>query len=323
VTDNRRLFTILAILNVLWVPVNLMVRIATEGGMTPATIALSRWGTLGVLLLVSLQVPAFRKLTRARWPTLREAAFAIGIGMILFAPSHALYYVSLGKTSTVEGIVLGTTAPVWTALLAFLFLRERVSGRRASAIALGLAGAWIVSLGFRMPQMDAGHTTGNLMYLTGVLSESAAGVLSASLIRRASGITILVYQIIGATISFALIPLLFPSILPHMTGVPTLAAVGAVAYLVLVPGLVCFGTWYMLVERTPLSLMVVSVLLQPPLGALLGWWALGEVPTAELGLGTVIVLAALALSATEKSSGPIGALDEDELKEEVPSVPVG
>jgi drug/metabolite transporter (DMT)-like permease len=74
----------------------------------------------------------------------------------------------------------------------------------------------------------------------------------------------------------------------------------AITYLVLIPGLFCFGTWYRLVEKVPLSLMVITLLLQPPLSALLGWRVLGESLTAEIGVGAALILAALAIGASER-----------------------
>ncbi|MGV3616382.1 MAG: DMT family transporter [Fimbriimonas sp.] len=283
----------------LWSPVNLMLKTATVGGFSPAAIALLRWGALVVLLFGALQVPAFRKLTRAQWPSRGDSARAMLVGFCLFGPSHLIYYLALTRTSSIEATVLGTTAPVWTALMAFLFLRERVKGRRALAIGVGFAGAWVVSVGLALPQLRAGNTAGNLLYLGGVLAEAAAGVLAASLVRRSSGITILAFQVLGGVGTLALAPILMEGVLPFQASEITPLALGALAYLVLFPGLLCFSVWYMLVERTPLSLMVLSILLQPPLSALLGGLVLREPLTAQLGLGTALVLVALVLGATE------------------------
>ena len=77
-------------------------------------------------------------------------------------------------------------------------------------------------------------------------------------------------------------------------------AIGAVAYLVLLPGLVCFGIWYATVERVPLSTMVVTILLQPPLSALLAWAFTGEVVGPTILVGSALIVAALGVVATER-----------------------
>lgn len=283
-------------------PVNLMIKTATAGGFSPSAIAFFRWSILGILLIAALQFPAFRRMTRATWPSRADAVRAMLVGLVFFGPSHLIYYAALTQTSSVEGTVLGTTAPVWTALMAFLFLRERVKGRRALAIGVGFAGAWIVSIGFAVPELRAGHTAGNLLYLTGVIVEAITGVLAAAIVRRSSGITTLAFQVLGSIVTLSLAPFLFPSILPFSLEAVTPAAIGAVAYLILAPGLFCFSVWYMLVERTPLSLMVLSLLLQPPLSAMLAYFVLREPITPQIVAGATLILGALVIAATERSS---------------------
>jgi len=277
-----------------------MVRLATTQGFSPLAVALIRWSILACLLFGSLSIPKFRRLTRAKWPSVGDGARAFAVGLALFAPAHLMYYLALGKTSTVEGNVLGTSAPLWTALLAFILLRERIGARRWGAIALGIAGAYLVSVGPRLPELARGNTEGNLLYLAGVLSESVASVFAASLVRRASGLTVLAFQVLGAVAAFALGPVLLPAVLPFEVASPTPVALGAVGYLILLPGMLCFSVWYTLVERFPLSLMIVSLLLQPPLAALVAWLTIGEAPTADVAVGTLLILGALVLGATER-----------------------
>lgn len=299
-SDNRRLFLVLALLNVLWSPVNYAIHVATDGGISPAAIGLLRWGSLAILLFGCLATPWFRRLTRAHWPSRRDAILAVLIGIGLFGPAHLIYYNALKLTSTVEAAVLGTTAPVWTAMLAFLMLRERVSRYRVAAITIGFIGAYIISVGLQVPELNHGNTGGNLLYLGGVIAESAVGVLAASIVRRSSGITILAFQVLGAAIAIGFGTVLAPQVVPLAVVHPTPAAWVSLAYLTLVPGLVCFSVWYIIVERTPLSLMVLSILLQPPLSALIGWWGLGEPLTGPLAGGTALIFVALMMGANER-----------------------
>lgn len=296
-TERRRDFLVLALLNACWAPVNFVLRSLTGAGMSPAAIAIVRWSVLAALLFGALATPGFRRLTHARWPSRGDAIQGLLIGLLLFGPSHLVYYLAISRTSSIEGTVLGTTAPIWTALLAFLLLGEAANGRRLAAIGLGLAGAWIVGVGLRLPALSAGHTVGNLMYLAGVAMEAVAGVLAVRLVRRSSGITVLAFEVLGAVPALLLLGSAFP--LTFATGAVPLMGL---AYLTLVPGLLCFGVWYRMVERVPLSLMILTLMLQPPLSALLGWRLLGEPITAELVAGTVLILGALMIGATDGSA---------------------
>lgn len=294
----------LALLNALWAPVNLMV-VQSRTDLSVATIGLLRWSAFVVLLALFLRHQGFRNATGYRSPSRRDALGAMAVGALLFAPAHVAYYASLAKTTTLEANVLGTTFPIWTALLALAILGERVTRRRWMGIGLGFAGAYIIALGFRLPELRAESTQGNLLYLAGVISESLAAVLAARLIARSSGIGVLIYQVLGGVVTFALVPAV--GLMPFEVEAPSLATVGAMAYLVLFPGLFCFAVWYMLIERAPLTLLVLSTLLQPPLAALLGWWRLGESIHLETAIGALLVFSALILAATERprTAGPV------------------
>lgn len=284
----------------LWAPVNLSVTVATTHGISPLAVAAVRWWSLAILFNLLLRVPLIERLTKVQWPSTRDAARAALVGALLFAPSHILYYLSLSQgASTTVCAVLGTTAPIWISALAYLLLRERSSRHRSAAIALGFVGAYLVAVGFALPTIE-GKGLGNLIYLLGVIAESVTGVLSARWVRRSSGLGVLTWQITGASVAYIALALIQPWGLGWKFS-PDITAGASLAYLTLVPGLMCFSVWYTLVEKVPLSLMVVTLLLQPPLVAFLGWLMLGEKLTVQLLIGGVFVFGALAIASTEKT----------------------
>ena len=299
---RARLFLLLVVLNVLWTPVNLAVQTATRHGMTPAAVALTRWTLVALALNGLVRVPAFARYARFLPVVGADRFRALALGACLFAPAHLLYYLGLTRgASTVGGTVLNATAPLWTGLLAFAFLRERATPRRVAAILLGFAGAWVVVCGFGLPDLGAGN--GALLYLLGVVFESVSAVMGTRVIRRSSGIGTLAWEVAGMVPTLLLAPLLLGGAMPLAFGALDPPAVFALAYLVLLPGLLCFGVWYATVERVPLSTMVVTILLQPPLSALLAWRFAGEAIRLPIILGTALVVAALVVVAGEEGSG--------------------
>ncbi len=298
-TERSRQFLLLAGLNALWTPVNLAVRVATAHGMSPAAVAVARWSLVALALQALLRVPAFAAYARYRPLSRGDRLCAMLLGALLFAPAHLLYYLGLTRgASTVGGTVLNATAPIWTGLLAFLVLSERATPKRLIAIALGFAGAWVVVCGFGRPSFGSGD--GTLLYLLGVVCESVASVFGTSIVRRSSGVGYLAWETAGMLPTLLLVPLLAGGAMPLHFGAPNLPAILAVGYLVLLPGLLCFGVWYATVERVPLSTMVVTILLQPPLSALLAWAFTGEAISHPIVVGTVLIVSALAVVAGEK-----------------------
>ena len=290
-TGGASILPVLIGLNVLWAPVNFWVKIAAGGGLDGVTLGAIRWTLLALLVPGLLLSPKFRTLARYKPLGGADRLRALAIGTFLFAPAHLLYYTSLPKTSSVEGTVLLTTAPLWTTLLSVLLLGERAELRRWVALGLAVIGAYIVAVGFALPKIAGSHVTGNAMFFTGVILECLSGVFAAGTSRRTSGIGTLAWQIVGAVPTYLLALLVLRPPIPH----PNLAAAGAVAYLVLVSGIVTFSTWYVLTERAPLSLMVLPIGLQPPIAAALGYFVLGEEVKPSALLGALLILLALAI----------------------------
>ncbi|RYG33995.1 hypothetical protein EON81_16765 [bacterium] len=312
---DRRVLALLVLANVLWTPVNLAIKTATGGGFTPLGLAATRWTTLAVVLGLFLALPGFRKLSEANFPSRIDAGRAILLGLLFFGPTHALYYTALDKTSSFEGNALGTTAPIWVAVLSFIFLKERPTPLRLLAISIGFLGAYIVSVGFGLPALEAGHTQGNLLYTLGVLLESIVGVGAAILIRRSSGITILWFQVIGAALFYILA---LPWIGDLTKGAVGFAALASLGYLVFVAGMFNFGVWYTIVKNAPLSWMTITLLLQPPLSAVLGWVYLNERPTPNVWAGTGLILGALGIGMIRSRAAEPSSI-EQLAKETVPT----
>ncbi len=298
----RDLLLVLVGLNVLWAPVNFWVKTAAGAGLDGVTLGAVRWGLLSLLIPALLLAPRFRELTRYRPLDGKDRGRALLIGAFLFAPAHLLYYTSLPRTSSVEGTVLLTTAPLWTTLLSVLLLGERADARRWVALGMAIAGAYVVAVGFALPRVEGSHVVGNGMFFGGVVLECLGGVLAAGTSRRSSGIGTLAWQIAGAVPTYALALLVKRPPLPH----PGLAAWGAVGYLVLVSGVVTFSTWYVLTERAPLSLMVLPIGLQPPIAAALGYFLLREEVKPSALLGALLILLALAVGFRQRGRGARG-----------------
>lgn len=291
-SGSRKSWIAILAINILWAPVNFMIRVANDGGFSPIGLASLRWIGYSIMLTAFLKWPFFVSQTRAKPVNKRDAILALLNGALFFGPSHVIYYFALHRTSTVEGTVLLTTAPVWTAFLAYLVLREHIPPNRALAIGLGFGGAWLVSIGLRWPSWEAGHTAGNLWFLGGVLAECLSGVIGARLVRRSSGIGILRFQVLGAALMLSALAVLLPTVFPFSVS-HSVAGWLAFSYMLIVACGINFSIWFILVERIPLSLLAVTMLIQPPISAFLGWKFLGESLGRDALLGSALIFSAL------------------------------
>lgn len=291
-----RLAAILFVINALWGPVGLAVKIAQDE-WTASAISAVRWVAVVALVWGALAFAPVRATLRVRWPHGRDRWVAAVLGLTMIAPAHLIYYIALSQTSSVEATALGISAPLWIALFGVVLLGERVTIWRWAALVLGGIGCYVVAAGFGPPNLDAAHARGNALYLIGVFVEALGVALAARIVKRSSGVGALAFQLLGVATGALIFPILFGGPVAFgMTGASP-ATIGAIAYLVLIASIVCWGTWYALAERAPISLLVVASAIQPPVAGALGAWLLGEAITFELLSGGTIVLASLLLAA--------------------------
>ena len=299
-----RLMALLGSLEILWAPVNFFVVIARQGGLSPAGIGLIRWFGICSGLFLALSMPWFRSKTKAKMPSFRQALQCLIIGVLITGPSHLMYYASLGHTETVQGTVFNATSPLWMAFFAGWLLDETVGLVRWLALVIGGIGAYFASVGFAVPSFHQGHLGWNVIYLAGTLLECLGGALLARIIRKSSGIGAFAWETLGRGVAMIVFPLLLPEALPmsiHFTAPGTIAMV----YLIFVAGLFTFGAWVIVVERAPLSLMVVTIALQTPVAAVLGHYFLGEKLSTGLIFGAVLIFIGLGLAAKDSSNQPL------------------
>jgi len=293
---SSKQFIFLCLLNICWSQVNLAVKTASEF-CSPAAIGVLRWVCFSLLIWLFLLIPKVRTLTKFVLPNKADSIKLFLIGLLLAGPAHALYYVALQTAGIGETTVINTTGPLWTTLFAIAILREKVTGFRWTAITFGAFGAYIVAVGFTLPQFSDSSTAANLLYFSGALMECLATVLAISLLRRSSGIGALAVEVSGIAVAQLLLPLLLPGLMViQFTAFPP-QVVASFLYLIFVAGIFCFGSWYVVAESAPVSSMMITLGIQAPIAAFIGWKFLGEKITSEMIIGATLIFLALIIGA--------------------------
>lgn len=270
-----------------------MIGFAKGNGFSALGIGCVRWLSLSLLLTLLLTSPAFRKFSNYQPMAIADWAKCFVIGLLFFGPSHLMFYASIGLTSEVEGTVILSTSPLWTSIIAFFFLKgEHLTPKRWIAILLSFVGAYIVAVGFKFPDM-LGHTKGNLIFGTGVITECIMGVMAARISRRTSGVSVLVGQMWGGASAFWLAALFLGSSLPLVVPAFSAQAYLPMFYLIIISGIITFTIWYRIVESSPLTLIGVVIAIQPPIAALLNWLVYHTAPSQNTVIGATIIMVAL------------------------------
>src|SRR5580698_9844445 len=118
------------------------------------------------------------------------------LGLFEPALAYAGDLLGLDRTSAANGALLSGLESVFIVLLAAVFLRERITGRIAAALALALAGV----MALEGTGSFSGAGIGDLLVLAGVLSAAAYTIVARGMGEDSDPLTVTACQFAAATI---------------------------------------------------------------------------------------------------------------------------
>jgi drug/metabolite transporter (DMT)-like permease len=246
----------------------------------PLILLAARFLVAGMLML------AFARLQGLRW-TLgrREIVLFAVLGIANQAVYLGIGYIGLRDISSGLSALIVSANPVVTAVLAVLFLGERMTLGKSLGLLLGIGGvAYIV--GSRLA-IGTDHLQGILLTIAALLSLVGGTILFKHFAPKdglwiGNGIQSLAAGI--ASLPFALG---FESV---GDVVPTWRLLAAFAYLVLIVSVFAYLLWFQILTVSGATAASSYHFLMPPLGMLFGWLLLGEHMAASDLLGIVPVV---------------------------------
>lgn len=209
---------------------------------------------------------------------------------VLFALDLSAWHISILHTTVANATLLGNLAPIFVTLGAWIFLRERVQPRFFLALAIALAGAWLLT-GARLggpPQ----QLRGDLLALITAVFYGGYQLCVARLRRSWPPGKILFWS------SLVCAPVL--GLLALASGEPlwpaTLRAWGVLLGLTITAQLLGQGLITYGFAHLPAGFSSLTLLVQPIVAAFAGWWIFSESLTPLRALGGLIVLLGLLLA---------------------------
>jgi len=202
-----------------------------------------------------------------------------------------VYAIALLLLATV--FVLEFTMPVWTAILAVVFLGERLNRGRIVMLVLGLAGIFIIlKPGFETVQPAA------LIMLAGAFAYAATMICTKPLARRDTAFAILFYMS-AVQIPLSLIPALPGWVTPALAQSPWMMAVGAA-------GLLAHYCMTRALRIADVTLVTPIDFLRLPLIAVVGMLFYGEPLEISILLGAAVIFAGTYYSIRRESGAASG-----------------
>jgi len=257
-----------------------------QGSIGPAGIVLARMtGGALVFALIAWRRGVLR-LARADVPAL------IGCSLIGVAANQELFVQGLSRSTATNASVLGSTIPVFTALVAILLRREPVHPRRLIGIAVAFSGVAAL-VGADQMSMSSDHLAGSVMVLVNSLCYGTYLVVVRRLAGKYDPLALLAWLFLFA------VPMVAPLGIIELAHTPALHAsdIEFILFLIAFPTVAAYGLVQVALRRTESSLVAAYIYLQPVIATIAAMWLLDEQPTARTAVCGAIVLFGVWLAA--------------------------
>jgi len=238
--------------------------------------------------IAALPAACYLLIARPDLPAWREAwRFATG-GLFFVALYTALLNMGEQTVSAGAASFIININPIITAAMAMMLLGERFSRWAWLGTAISFFGIGLIALG----EGDELHVdAGALLILGSAFCNSITSVVQKPLFARHKPLTVSMWNmVIGALI---LAPFLSSGL--EQAAVASSDALFAAIYLGVVPSLIAYATWTIVLSRLPAGRASNFMYCVPPVATLLGFVWLGEMPTLFGVAGGVLALGGVAI----------------------------
>lgn len=284
---TRRDLTELVMLGAIWGASFLFMRLGA-GEFGPIALAFLRVAGASLMLMPLLMQRGELGALRKHW-----RAIAV-VGIVNSAVPFVLFAVAALVLTTALMSVFNATASIWGALIAWLWLHDRLGASRWLGLAIGVAG--VVGLSWGKADFKPGdHGISAALGIVACIVATVFYGLGANVSRRyLAGVPPM--AVAAGSQLVAALALLPPALWLWPSKVPGSTAWGAAVAL----ALLCTGAAYILYFRLiahagAANAMSVTFLI-PAFAVLWGWLLLGEPPTLAMLLGCGVILLGTALA---------------------------
>lgn len=212
--------------NASWGLMSPVAKIVMSGGIV-APLILTDMRVFGAMVLFWV-VSFFRKPERV---APRDMVKLFGTSLLAIVFNQGCFIFGVGLTSPGDASIITTSMPLWAMILAAFFLKEPITGKKVTGIALGATGALLLILGSNQGTTSGNNSIwGDLLVLLAQLSYALYIVLFKNFVTRYSLITIMKWMFTYAFI--CILPFSYDDLIVTNWNGLDLQAIGAICFIV-------------------------------------------------------------------------------------------
>ncbi|GAA5036033.1 DMT family transporter [Terrabacter aeriphilus] len=246
--------------------------------------------SLGRLLVASVALGGLVFRRPRTWPARRDWPLLLLCGIGWFG----VYNLALNEAE--RRIDAGTSAllvqigPILVALLATVFLGERMSRWLLLGMAVGFGGVIVIAQGFASG--EKGDPVGVWLAVLAAVTYAVGVLAQKPLLGRLPGPEVTwLACVIGAVVCLP-----WSGELVEVVRTADAATLGWIAYLGVFPTAIAFSTWAYVLARSDAGRLTLTTFLVPFLATLIAWGLLGEVPPPLTFVGGALCIAGVLLT---------------------------
>jgi len=251
---------------------------------SPGELAFLRFFIASILLFFVLVF------SKSKLPKLYDIFWFLLCGLI----GISFYHITLnaGEKSITAGTAgfVASTTPVFTAILGYFFLKEKIKVISWVGLAISMIGVGLISLS---ENISGEFNIGSLLVLLSALSGSIYVIFQTKLLKRYSALEVAAYSILAGTLFLLYYA---PDVVNKAPDVPFQATI-EVIYLGIFPAALAYLIWTYILPKFPNATLPTTYLyLIPVVSLCFAYLWIHEIPTIYQISGGFITLAGIVLS---------------------------
>ncbi|WP_088102968.1 DMT family transporter [Halalkalibacter urbisdiaboli] len=286
---NWRVFTAYSVTIILWGSAFPGIKLGLESFSAEHLSALRLF--IGAFALI-----IFAIIKKIQFPDIRDVPVIFLLGFLGFTVYHTA--LSFGENDVTAGAasLLVTMTPIFSAILATVFLKEKYSKIGWLGSIIALLGVAMISFGMEGPISVL--AVGALLILIAALGESFYFVFQTKYLEKYGFLPFTVYTIVAGSLFMVFF---LPGTVAEISDA-SVSDISAIVYLGLFPTVIPYFALAYVTSKVGASEATSSLYLTPVVALLISWLILSEIPTLLALVGGALTLIGVSLSSLKIGS---------------------